>query len=72
MRIAGFLPVSLVNGEGVRMVVFLQGCGHRCPGCQNPGTWDFNGGHLCTAEEIANFAALPTAYRQFWDAREDV
>ena len=25
-----------------------------------------------TAEEIANFAALPTAYRQFWDAREDV
>ena len=24
-----------------------------------------------TAEEISNFAALPTAYRQFWDARED-
>ena len=44
MRIAGFLPVSLVNGEGVRLVVFLQGCSHRCPGCQNPDTWDFNGG----------------------------
>lgn len=54
MRIAGIQPVSLVNGEGVRFVVFLQGCAHRCPGCQNPDTWDFNGGHLCTAEEIAN------------------
>lgn len=53
MRIAGFLPVSLVNGEGVRMVVFLQGCGHRCPGCQNPGTWDFNGGVETDVHEIA-------------------
>ena len=54
MRIAGIQPVSLVNGDGVRFVVFLQGCAHRCPGCQNPDTWDFNGGHFCTAEEIAN------------------
>ena len=54
MRIAGVQPVSLVNGEGVRFVVFLQGCAHRCPGCQNPDTWDFNGGHFRTAEEIAN------------------
>jgi anaerobic ribonucleoside-triphosphate reductase activating protein len=54
MRIAGIQPVSLVNGEGVRFVVFLQGCAHRCPGCQNPDTWDFNGGHFYTAEEIAN------------------
>lgn len=54
MRIAGIQPVSLVNGEGVRFVVFLQGCAHRCPGCQNPDTWDFNGGHFCTAKEIAN------------------
>lgn len=44
MRIAGTLPCSLVNGDGIRYVVFVQGCGHHCPGCQNPETWDFDGG----------------------------
>ena len=53
MRIAGTLPCSLVNGEGIRFVVFLQGCAHRCPGCQNPETWDFNGGYEVDPKRIA-------------------
>lgn len=53
MRIAGILPFSLVNGEGIRYVVFTQGCGHHCKGCQNPETWDFDGGEEKTVEEIA-------------------
>lgn len=53
MRIAGTLPCSLVNGEGIRFVVFLQGCDHRCPGCQNPETWDFYGGQEVDPEDIA-------------------
>lgn len=53
LRIAGTLPCSLVNGEGVRYVVFTQGCGHHCPGCHNPGTWDFDGGSLISVEELA-------------------
>ena len=44
MRIAGILPRSFVNGEGIRYVVFLQGCPHHCSGCHNPDTWDFKGG----------------------------
>ena len=44
MRIAGTLPLSLVNGDGIRYVVFVQGCGHHCSGCQNPETWAFDGG----------------------------
>lgn len=52
MRIAGTLPCSLVNGEGIRFVVFLQGCGHHCPGCQNPETWDFDGGYEADPEDI--------------------
>lgn len=54
MRIAGTLPHSLVNGDGIRFVVFLQGCPHHCRGCQNPDTWDFNGGEEVSPEEIAN------------------
>lgn len=53
MRIAGTLPCSFVNGDGARYVVFVQGCRHRCKGCQNPETWDFNGGREVSVAEIA-------------------
>ena len=32
------------NGDGLRTVLWLAGCEHHCPGCQNPITWDPNGG----------------------------
>ena len=54
MRVAGTLPTSLVNGEGIRYVVFTQGCGHHCPGCHNPETWDFSGGQEVSVEELAS------------------
>ena len=53
MRIAGILPLSLVNGDGCRYVVFVQGCAHHCPGCHNPETWDFDGGYEVDPAEIA-------------------
>lgn len=53
MRIAGTLGCSAINGDGLRFVVFLQGCGHHCSGCHNPGTWDFNGGFEVEPEDIA-------------------
>ena len=52
LRIAGIEPESFVDGPGIRMVVFTQGCHHNCPGCQNPQTHDFNGGHFIDIEEI--------------------
>lgn len=53
MRIAGTVPCSLVNGDGIRYVIFCQGCKHHCFGCQNPETWDFNGGYEVSPRELA-------------------
>lgn len=52
MRIAGTLSCSLVNGYGVRYVIFCQGCTHHCVGCQNPETWDLKGGKEISVEEL--------------------
>lgn len=35
LSVGGFLPNSLVNGAGIRAVIFFQGCKRNCPGCQN-------------------------------------
>lgn len=38
------IPNDIVNGEGVCVSFFVQGCPHHCPGCFNEETWDFHGG----------------------------
>ena len=43
---------SIVNGDGLRAVLWTQGCPNHCPGCQNPETWDFEGGFLVDIEEV--------------------
>lgn len=35
---------DMCNGEGLRVVLWLSGCSHKCKGCQNPQTWDANSG----------------------------
>ena len=40
MRIAGIVRDSVVDGVGIRDVIFLQGCNHYCEGCHNPHTWN--------------------------------
>ena len=52
LRIAGTIGESIVDGPGIRYVVFTQGCPHRCPGCHNPDTHDFAGGTEYTTDEI--------------------
>lgn len=52
LRIAGIEPESFVDGPGIRLTVFTQGCPHHCPGCHNPQTHDFEGGHFIELNEI--------------------
>ncbi|MGI6345232.1 MAG: 4Fe-4S single cluster domain-containing protein [Bacillota bacterium] len=55
VRLAGIAHNSLSNGPGTRLVVFFQGCPHRCPGCQNPETWDAAGGQETPLLDIAQY-----------------
>ncbi len=44
-RYAGLITNDFANGTGTCVSFWTQGCPHHCPGCQNPETWSFNGGH---------------------------
>ena len=45
-------PDSIVDGNGIRTVIWFQGCSHNCPGCHNPQTQPFDGGFETDTEEI--------------------
>ncbi len=49
---SGLQKDSIVDGEGIRAVIWTQGCPHHCPGCHNPTTHDYNGGYLVEVDEI--------------------
>ncbi len=52
LRISGIVSESIVDGPGIRYTIFTQGCPHHCPGCHNPQTHDFAGGHDADIDAI--------------------
>ena len=46
---------DMLNGDGLRVVLWVAGCSHKCPGCQNPQTWDANSGIPFTEWEASEF-----------------
>ncbi|MBQ8185189.1 MAG: anaerobic ribonucleoside-triphosphate reductase activating protein [Lachnospiraceae bacterium] len=52
LKISGTVTDSIVDGPGLRYVIFTQGCPHHCPGCHNPQTHDFEGGSYADRETI--------------------
>lgn len=52
MKMAGFYDESISNGLGWRAVLFVSGCPHNCPGCQNKVAQDYNYGEEFDKEKI--------------------
>ncbi|MDE6734086.1 MAG: radical SAM protein [Desulfovibrio sp.] len=53
LRLAGIVEDSIVDGPGLRLTIFTQGCPHGCPGCHNPETHPVNGGSFHSLDELA-------------------
>lgn len=52
LRLNGIVKESIVDGFGLRYVLFAQGCKHNCEGCHNPSTHNYSGGYQCEIEDI--------------------
>ena len=53
MRYHNITKDDMLNGDGLRVVLWVAGCDHCCKDCQNPVTWDPNGGLEFDAEAKA-------------------
>ncbi len=63
MRYHNITKDDMLNGEGLRVVLWVSGCNHGCKGCQNPITWDANEGlPFDAAAEAELFAELSKDY----------
>lgn len=52
IRILDIIKGTTVDGPGFRTSIYFAGCRHECPGCHNPGSWDFNAGVEMSLDEI--------------------
>ena len=55
---------SIVDGIGIRIVIWNQGCKLKCPGCHNPETHDMKGGREIDISEIENFIFENASHHQ--------
>ena len=51
---------TMVDGPGFRTSIYCAGCRHACPGCHNPQSWDFSGGHPMSTEQIMRIIEADT------------
>lgn len=61
MKYSGLILNDFAAAPGVSVTFYTQGCPHRCPGCHNPETWDFNGGKEFTNDVLRSIIDSLTA-----------
>ena len=52
LQILNIIEDTMVDGPGFRTSIYCAGCRHGCEGCHNPQSWDFEGGHPMTTDDI--------------------
>jgi anaerobic ribonucleoside-triphosphate reductase activating protein len=57
MKVMNIIHDSVVDGEGLRTVIFFAGCPHFCKGCHNPRSWNIHNGTEMSVEEVVEEAA---------------
>ncbi|MCL2203461.1 MAG: anaerobic ribonucleoside-triphosphate reductase activating protein [Defluviitaleaceae bacterium] len=59
MRLSGFTYESIVDGPGIRVVLFVQGCLCACKHCHNPESWPLDGGQEYSVRELIKMVKKP-------------
>ncbi|MNV11707.1 Pyruvate formate-lyase 1-activating enzyme [compost metagenome] len=71
LQVSGIADESIVDGPGIRFVVFVQGCPHNCIGCHNPKTHNFNGGKVYDIDRFeAQLKSNPLLQGVTWSGGE--
>lgn len=52
IQVLDIVEDTMVDGPGFRTSIYCAGCQHQCPGCHNPQSWDFEGGHAMSTEDV--------------------
>jgi anaerobic ribonucleoside-triphosphate reductase activating protein len=66
IRISSIVKNSVVDGEGVRTVLYMQGCSIACPGCQNKAIWDKLAGTVLDTKDLAaQLVAMSTEHHNY-------